>query len=650
MGKSSPKAPDPVATANAQAAANKDAAVASQTLSMVDQYTPQGSLTYSQLPGTGQQTTFDQAGYDKAMSDWNNRPTQTGPTSDEGFITNAGGSAGNAPTRDQFTTTTDGTPRYRADVAYSPEQQALYDSSTRAQTQFGQIANNQLGQLAGSLANPYEYNGQARQMSINTNGMAPMTSSVGGPQFSGSMGGGVPAGANAGSLPPGAQGMRPRDPLPQQQAAQQPASRNPGVRYDIANAGPIATQIADAGAIQRQIASAGEIQRQLGDAGQITNNIGDAGAVNRSLDFSRYGDLNITRDSVQQALLDRLQPSLTSDRAALETQLANQGLTPGTPAYDRAIDAANRQSNDARLAAIAQAGTEQSRLFGLGLSDAQFQNSAQNQVFGQEATRAGFQNQAQQQNFGQIFDRGNFANSAQSQQYGQNANDATFANAAQAQQFGQNATQAAFQNSAQAQQYGQNANDASFFNTAQGQQFGQDFSNAQLGNATRAQQFNEALASAQFGNSARDQQIAQDLALRGQPLNEIAALLSGSQVSMPQFVNTPTAGVQAPDIAGLTMANYQNQLDQSNAQTQGLFGLLGSGLGAAATFWSDRRLKRDITRIGKLPNGLGVYSYRYTWSNEPEVGLLADEVAAVRPWAVERVGSHDMVNYAEAMQ
>lgn len=551
IGKDTPKAPDPVKTANAQAAANKEAAIASQTLSMVDQYTPQGNLTYTQIPGTGPQDTFDQEGYDQALEAWRTRSTQGTPGSDEGSRFGSGapaGSAGGMPTRDQFTTTTDGTPRYRADVTYSPEQQGLYDSSVQAQQQFGDIANAQLGVVSSSLSSPYQYQGPDRQMSLSIPDQALRSSAA--------------------------------------------ASRN--VRYDIDDAG--------------------QIQRQLGDAGNITNTIGDAGQVARSLDFSAYGDPNITRDNVQQALLDRLQPSLTSDRQALETQLANQGLTPGTPAYDRAIDAANRQSNDARLAAIAQAGTEQSRLFGLGLSDAQFRNAAQAQDFGQQATRAGFSNAAQQQTFDQLMGRGQFANAAQ------------------------------------AQQYGQNANDAAFFNTAQQQEFGQDFSNAQLANAARAQAFNEELAAAQFRNNARDQQIAQDLALRGQPLNEIAALMSGSQVSAPTFVNTPTAGVQAPDIAGLTMANYQQNAANSRAGTQGLFGLLGSGLGAAATFWSDRRLKRDIERIGTLPNGLGVYSYRYTWSEKPEVGLMADEVAAVRPWAVERVGSHDMVNYAEAMR
>lgn len=43
-----PKQPDPVATANAQAGANRDAATSTQLINMVDQVTPDGSLRYTQ--------------------------------------------------------------------------------------------------------------------------------------------------------------------------------------------------------------------------------------------------------------------------------------------------------------------------------------------------------------------------------------------------------------------------------------------------------------------------------------------------------------------------------------------------------------------------------------------------------------------------
>lgn len=72
-----------------------------------------------------------------------------------------------------------------------------------------------------------------------------------------------------------------------------------------------------------------------------------------------------TRTRVEQALLERMQPYLDRDRAALETQLANQGFDRSSAAFQTSLDEQNRAENDARLAAIAQGGTEQSRLFGL---------------------------------------------------------------------------------------------------------------------------------------------------------------------------------------------------------------------------------------------------------------------------------------------
>jgi hypothetical protein len=68
-------------------------------------------------------------------------------------------------------------------------------------------------------------------------------------------------------------------------------------------------------------------------------------------------------------------------------------------------------------------------------------------------------------------------------------------------------------------------------------------------------------------------------------------------------------------------------------------------------FGSDRRMKKDIERIGVLPNGLPVYSFRYVWSAEPHVGLMADEVEAVFPDAVfDHPTGFKMVDYRRALE
>jgi len=78
---------------------------------------------------------------------------------------------------------------------------------------------------------------------------------------------------------------------------------------------------------------------------------------------------------------------------------------------------------------------------------------------------------------------------------------------------------------------------------------------------------------------------------------------------------------------------------------------LASGLGKGLGKMSDRRLKRDIEFIGVLPNGLSIYSFNYLWDDEPQVGLMADEVERVHPEAV-MVGPFGFkaVDYDRAMQ
>ncbi len=51
---------------------------------------------------------------------------------------------------------------------------------------------------------------------------------------------------------------------------------------------------------------------------------------------------------------------------------------------------------------------------------------------------------------------------------------------------------------------------------------------------------------------------------------------------------------------------------------------------------SDARLKRDIALVTRLDDGLGLYRYRYLWSDTVYVGVMAQEVALVHPEAIVR--------------
>jgi hypothetical protein len=119
---------------------------------------------------------------------------------------------------------------------------------------------------------------------------------------------------------------------------------------------------------------------------------------------------------------------------------------------------------------------------------------------------------------------------------------------------------------------------AGLYNSAMGQNFGQGIQGQSLG-------YNQALNKAQFQNTAQQQQLAQDLALRSQPLQELAAIMGGSQIQLPQFSGYQPVNVAASPTFNAAQAQYQGQLGQANAQnaansqlTQGLFQLGGAAL------------------------------------------------------------------------
>jgi Chaperone of endosialidase len=148
------------------------------------------------------------------------------------------------------------------------------------------------------------------------------------------------------------------------------------------------------------------------------------------------------------------------------------------------------------------------------------------------------------------------------------------------------------------------------------------------------------IAGSTFGNQARTQGLQERAYVQNQPLQQLQALLGTGQVGMPQGVQYTPTSVGQTDVLGANALslNQQNQNYAQRAQQQqalmgGLFQLGGAAIGA-----SDRRLKRDIKRVGTLANGLPVYEYRYVWGLKRHVGVMAQDVlkagidAVVRHW------------------
>jgi hypothetical protein len=237
--------------------------------------------------------------------------------------------------------------------------------------------------------------------------------------------------------------------------------------------------------------------------------------VQTSLDLSGIAKMPVNAGMTgQEAIMSRLNPSLARQRTTTETNLINQGLRPGSEAYDNAIRSLGEQETDARTQAVLQ---------GLNLDIG-----------------------ANQQGFGQQLEAG------------------------------------------------------------------------------------------KFGNTAQQQALAEAIQLRQLPLNEITALMSGSQIQNPQFGAYSGATVNAaPVFAGaqaqgqFDMSKYEQDVSQANAATAGMYSLGGAALKA-----SDRRLKSNIVRIGTHPIGIGIYEYDIFGSRQ--IGVMAQELMEVMPEAVHQ--------------
>jgi hypothetical protein len=398
----------------------------------------------------------------------------------------------------------------------------------------------------------------------------------------------------------------------------------------------------------------GAVQKDLGYGSLPGLNNGQ---VQSSLN---YGGLpaapnaDAVRSSVENAMFnkfnDRFQPAAQIAQDQLRTRIANMGGVTNSQGANNMMASLLRsqgdQFNQGVYDSVLNAGTEAQRQFGMGLQSRQ---QAQNET----DTQGNFANAAQNQAFQQSL-------AGRQQMQNEDLTQGNFANAGQNQAFQQSlAGRQQFQN--EADKTGQ------FYNSAQQQGFDQAMASAQLGNTARVndanilgQQVNtnnavnqqdvqNAFANANLNNASRSQGLTEQTSLNNMPLNQLMAILSGTQVQPPTFQNPTATNIQpAPIFQAGVQQNAANQ--QAYATQAGMFNNLLSGVGsigsAALLRPSDARLKRGLRRIGRTPGGVGVYSY--TIFGRPEIGVLAQELLHTQPHAVHRHHSGFlMVDYSQ---
>ena len=318
-------------------------------------------------------------------------------------------------------------------------------------------------------------------------------------------------------------------------------------------------------------------------------------------------------------------------------------------------------------------------------------------------------------NLGQQRNLANQSSTNQANQFSANAaNQASSQNAAQrsaASQFGAGAANRAASQSSQQQQaanmFGaQAANNASQFNANsnnQASQFGaQAANNASLANqasANAAGQFNANAQNAANANNmnAYNQagQFNSNLDMQAQLANQQAGLqgagqslssanslgsLSNLGFGMGQTVNNNMArdGMLQQALMQQLIGGAQGQMSNYNSAPYNSIGLLSQALGASPVpesttqsktpgmmdyatiaaqlaMMSDVRLKNNITQVGKLNNGINLYTWEWNdialennFDTYEPFGVLAQEVELIMPSAVStgRMG-YKQVDYGQ---
>jgi len=341
----------------------------------------------------------------------------------------------------------------------------------------------------------------------------------------------------------------------------------------------------------------------------INTSLQDTPELKTSLDYSGLQDVKGSGYSRDQAYNDiykqatsRLDPAWQQKQSQLETQLANQGITRGSAAYNDAMSQLGNQRTDAYNQAMMSAQTG-------AVGQASQMNAMDLALRQQQAQEAG--NQA------------NFYNTAKGQMFG----------------FGSQALQQ--QLAAQNAAYQQALSSGQFDLSRQNQAFQQNL-------AASGQNFGQQQTLAGYQNTLRQQQIAEANQQQNWALNALNALLGGQQVNGPNFANFSQAGLgQGVDYSGAGKNQFDAGMQQQQMQNQAI-GQAMQGVGGMASMFmmSDRRVKTDVRRIGRHRRGFGIYRYRFIGESRPRVGVLAQEVARVMPDAVRSFRGVLMVNYA----
>ena len=166
---------------------------------------------------------------------------------------------------------------------------------------------------------------------------------------------------------------------------------------------------------------------------------------------------------------------------------------------------------------------------------------------------------------------------------------------------------------------------------------------------------------AQTGYQGAAQNYLTGIGQQGALANQMGALGAGSQAAglsgAQAQLGAGTLGQQTQQAGNTALYNQFLQQQAYPFQVSQFLANIAEGTGALSgsttttnqpmPFFSDRRLKHDIKRIGESDHGLPIYAFKY--KHDPDqnthVGFMADEVEHVHPEAVGLAGGYKTVDY-----
>lgn len=144
---------------------------------------------------------------------------------------------------------------------------------------------------------------------------------------------------------------------------------------------------------------------------------------------------------------------------------------------------------------------------------------------------------------------------------------------------------------------------------------------------------------ARFNNYNTERGYQQDA------IGQAGGLMQGSQSLLNNAAELPWIGVQAANGAVRQASNgYGTQTTTQGSNIGQMLMQAAAAAAQSAAMASDRRLKRNIKLLSRAKDGLGFYRWTYRSGGNAE-GVMADEVARLRPWALgPTVGGYATVN------